>query len=49
MEPFFLVELDDKTQLVAILMTSKTKLPISVFTGAPMALCLVTLAGVLLG
>jgi len=45
----FLAELGDKTQLVAILMTSKTKLPLSVFTGASLALCLVTLAGVLLG
>ena len=45
----FLAELGDKTQLVAILMTSKTKLPLSVFTGASLALCLVTLIGVLLG
>ena len=45
----FLAELGDKTQLVAIMMTSKTKLPLSVFTGASLALCLVTLVGVLLG
>ena len=45
----FLAELGDKTQLAAILMTSKTKLPLSVFTGASLALCLVTLIGVLLG
>jgi putative Ca2+/H+ antiporter (TMEM165/GDT1 family) len=45
----FLAELGDKTQLAAILMTSKTKLPLSVFTGASLALCLVTLVGVLLG
>ena len=45
----FLAELGDKTQLAAILMTSKTKLPLSVFTGASLALCLVTLAGVLFG
>jgi putative Ca2+/H+ antiporter (TMEM165/GDT1 family) len=31
------------------MMTSKTKLPWSVFTGASLALCLVTLVGVLFG
>jgi putative Ca2+/H+ antiporter (TMEM165/GDT1 family) len=45
----FLAELGDKTQLEAIMMTSKTKLPLSVFIGASLALCLVTLVGVLLG
>ena len=45
----FLAELGDKTQLAAIMMTSKTKLPLSVFTGASLALCLVTLVGVFLG
>ncbi len=45
----FLAELGDKTQLVTIMMTSKTKLPLSVFIGASVALCLVTLAGVLFG
>lgn len=45
----FLAELGDKTQLAAIMMTSKTKLPWSVFMGASLALCLVTLVGVLLG
>ena len=45
----FLAELGDKTQLAAIMMTSKTRLPLSVFTGASLALCLVTLAGVLFG
>ncbi|HSB04649.1 MAG TPA: TMEM165/GDT1 family protein [Thermodesulfobacteriota bacterium] len=45
----FLAELGDKTQLATIMMTSKTKLPLSVFTGASLALCLVTLVGVLLG
>jgi putative Ca2+/H+ antiporter (TMEM165/GDT1 family) len=45
----FLAELGDKTQLAAIMMTSKTKLPWSVFTGASLALCLVTLVGVLFG
>jgi Ca2+/H+ antiporter, TMEM165/GDT1 family len=45
----FLAELGDKTQLATIMMTSKTKLPWSVFIGASLALCLVTLAGVLFG
>jgi len=45
----FLAELGDKTQLATIMMTSETKLPWSVFTGASLALCLVTLAGVLFG
>jgi putative Ca2+/H+ antiporter (TMEM165/GDT1 family) len=45
----FLAELGDKTQLAAIMMTSKTKLPLSVFMGASLALCLVTLVSVLLG
>ncbi len=45
----FLAELGDKTQLAAIMMTSKTKLPWTVFTGASLALCLVTLVGVLFG
>jgi putative Ca2+/H+ antiporter (TMEM165/GDT1 family) len=45
----FLAELGDKTQLAAILMTSKTKLPLSVFVGASLALCIVTLLGILLG
>jgi Ca2+/H+ antiporter, TMEM165/GDT1 family len=45
----FLAELGDKTQLATIMMTSKTKLPLSVFTGASLALCLVTLVGVIFG
>jgi Ca2+/H+ antiporter, TMEM165/GDT1 family len=45
----FLAELGDKTQLATIMMTSKTKLPLAVFTGASVALCLVTLVGVLFG
>ena len=45
----FLAELGDKTQLATIMMTSKTKLPLSVFIGASLALCLVTMAGVLFG
>ena len=45
----FLAELGDKTQLATIMMTSKTKLPFSVFIGASLALCLVTMAGVVFG
>ena len=45
----FLAELGDKTQLATIMMASKTKLPFSVFTGASLALCLVTLTGVVFG
>ena len=45
----FLAELGDKTQLATIMMTSKTKLPLSVFTGASLALCVVTLVGVFFG
>ncbi len=45
----FLAELGDKTQLATIMMTSKTRLPLSVFIGASLALCLVTMAGVLFG
>ena len=44
-----LAELGDKTQLAAILMTSKTGRPLSVFLGAAVALCLVTLIGVVVG
>jgi putative Ca2+/H+ antiporter (TMEM165/GDT1 family) len=45
----FLAELGDKTQLAAILMTSKTGRPLSVFTGAIVALFLVTFIGVVMG
>ncbi len=45
----FLAELGDKTQLAAIMMTSKTGRPLSVFGGAVLALALVTLIGVLVG
>jgi len=45
----FLAELGDKTQLAAIMMTSKTKSPVAVFLGAVFALSVVTLIGVLLG
>jgi len=45
----FIAELGDKTQLAAITMTSKTKLPMSVFIGAVLALATVTLIGVVFG
>jgi putative Ca2+/H+ antiporter (TMEM165/GDT1 family) len=45
----FLAELGDKTQLAAILMTSKTGRPFSVFVGAIVALSLVTFIGVVFG
>ena len=45
----FLAELGDKTQLAAILMTSKTGRPLPVFIGAVAALSSVTAIGVLLG
>jgi putative Ca2+/H+ antiporter (TMEM165/GDT1 family) len=45
----FLAELRDKTQLAAILMTSKTGKPLSVFIGATTALSLVTAIGVVFG
>lgn len=45
----FLAELGDKTQIAAIMMTSETKRPLSVFVGAGLALCLVTLVGVVVG
>jgi putative Ca2+/H+ antiporter (TMEM165/GDT1 family) len=49
MGTIFLAELGDKTQLAAILMTSKTGRPFSVFLGAIAALSLVTLIGVVFG
>jgi putative Ca2+/H+ antiporter (TMEM165/GDT1 family) len=49
MGTIFLAELGDKTQLAAILMTSKTGRPLSVFFGAIIALSLVTLIGVVFG
>ncbi len=49
MGTIFLAELGDKTQLAAILMTSKTGRPLSVFLGAIAALSLVTLIGVVFG
>ena len=44
----FLAELGDKTQLAAILMTSKTGHPVIVFGGAVIAFSLVTLIGVVM-
>ena len=45
----FLAELGDKTQLAAIMMTARTRRPLSVFLGASLALGIVTLVGVLFG
>ena len=45
----FLAELGDKTQLAVISLAGSRRDPLSVFAGAAAALCLVTLAGVLLG
>ncbi len=45
----FLAELGDKTQLVAIMMTSKTNKPLSVFIGSMIAFAIVTILGVTLG
>ena len=42
----FLAELGDKTQLAVITLTSKHQSPWSVFLGASVALCLVTLIAV---
>lgn len=49
MGTIFIAELGDKTQLAAILMTSKTGRPLAVFLGAIFALSLVTLIGVVFG
>lgn len=45
----FLAELGDKTQLAAIIMTSKTNKPLSVFIGSMIAFAAVTLIGVTFG
>ena len=45
----FLAELGDKTQLAAIIMTSKTNKPLSVFVGSMIAFAIVTILGVTLG
>ena len=49
MGTIFLAEMGDKTQLAAILLTSKTGRPLAVFGGAVLALSLVTLIGVVVG
>lgn len=45
----FLAELGDKTQLAVITLSSKEHKPVPIFLGASIALCLVTLLGVLGG
>jgi putative Ca2+/H+ antiporter (TMEM165/GDT1 family) len=45
----FLAELGDKTQLAAIIMTSKTGHPLAVLGGAMIAFAMVTLIGVVIG
>jgi putative Ca2+/H+ antiporter (TMEM165/GDT1 family) len=45
----FLAEMGDKTQLAALTMTAETGVPVSVFTGACVALCLATFLGVAFG
>jgi putative Ca2+/H+ antiporter (TMEM165/GDT1 family) len=45
----FLAEMGDKTQLAALTMAAETRLPVAVFLGAALALCLVTLLGVAVG
>jgi putative Ca2+/H+ antiporter (TMEM165/GDT1 family) len=45
----FLAELGDKTQIAAIIMTSKTSKPLAVFAGSMIAFAVVTLIGVTLG
>ncbi len=45
----FLAELGDKTQLAAIMMSSKTKNPISVYIGAMVAFGIITLLAVVFG
>jgi putative Ca2+/H+ antiporter (TMEM165/GDT1 family) len=45
----FLAELGDKTQLATISMAAKTKAPWATFAGAALALCVVSLLGVLFG
>jgi len=45
----FLAELGDKTQLAAIAMSAESRSPLAVFSGAVLALALVTLIGVAIG
>jgi len=45
----FLAELGDKTQLTVITLASQNRNPLPVFLGAALALCLVTLLGVVFG
>jgi putative Ca2+/H+ antiporter (TMEM165/GDT1 family) len=45
----FLAEMGDKTQLAALTMSAETRMPVAVFAGASLALCLVTLLGVAFG
>ena len=45
----FLAELGDKTQLAAIMMSSKTKSPISVYIGAMVAFAVITLLAIIVG
>jgi len=46
---FFIAELGDKTQLVAISLAGATKRPLPTFLGAIMALSILTLAAVFIG
>jgi putative Ca2+/H+ antiporter (TMEM165/GDT1 family) len=45
----FIAEMGDKTQLAVFTLTTDSKEPFSVFLGASLALCAVTLIGVLFG
>ena len=45
----FLAELGDKTQIAAIMMSSETKRPLSVYLGAMLAFGIVTMLAVIVG
>ena len=45
----FLAELGDKTQIAAIIMTSKTNKPLTVFIGSMIAFAVITIIGVAFG
>lgn len=45
----FVAELGDKTQLTTMLLAAQSRAPVSVFTGAALALAASTLLGVVLG